>query len=470
MKKSFLLFIIVLLALPALADDRTLTAGEYWVDNNHLSRTTVSIGSDGLMQFALDGTQLSEGLHTLHYRAQDSEGFYSAVQSWLFYRGRLGQEQAQQVTSYSYWIDNRTDKIVTGSVDGTEVQFVLDASAQPEGLHALHYRLTDDQGRHSPAHTWLFYRYVNEAVGASTLEYWIDETGGHRTLTITDAETAFVVDASALAEGLHTLHYRLNSQTGTVGPERTWLFYRVADAYEGGARTLEYWIDDADVHQTLSAETADVAFVLDASALDEGLHTLYYRVTEEGGRTSPQQSWRFYRVSPRPVGTHISWYRIWWNDHEDQAVTLQVANESPELLYEVTLAVPEYARNDGYSRNNTARFHIVFADDQGNLSPMETAVVGYPDIYPPVTTLSASTQADSIILSWTSNEDMVRGWNVYYSENGEPYVLWKSNITEQIAIFRGRQNAAYKFIVTARDAHNNVEAIEEGKSVSVVIR
>ena len=401
MKKSFLLFIIVLLALPALADDRTLTAGEYWVDNNHLSRTTVSIGSDGLMQFALDGTQLSEGLHTLHYRAQDSEGCYSAVQSWLFYRGRLGQEQAQQVTSYSYWIDDRTDKIVTGSVDGTEVQFVLDASAQPEGLHALHYRLTDDQGRHSPAHTWLFYRYVNEAVGASTLEYWIDETGGHSTLTITDAETAFVVDASALAEGLHTL---------------------------------------------------------------------YYRVTEEGGRTSPQQSWRFYRVSPRPVGTHISWYRIWWNDHEDQAVTLQVANESPELLYEETLAVPEYARNDGYSRNNTARFHIVFADDQGNLSPMETAVVGYPDIYPPVTTLSASTQADSITLSWTSNEDMVRGWNVYYSENGEPYVLWKSNITEQMAIFRGRQGAAYKFIVTARDAHNNVEAIEEGKAVSVVIR
>ena len=95
MKKSFLLFIIVLLALPALADDRTLTAGEYWVDNNHLSRTTVSIGSDGLMQFALDGTQLSEGLHTLHYRAQDSEGCYSAVQSWLFYRGRLGQEHGR---------------------------------------------------------------------------------------------------------------------------------------------------------------------------------------------------------------------------------------------------------------------------------------------------------------------------------------------------------------------------------------
>ena len=54
-----------------------------------------------------------------------------------------------------------------------------------------------------------------------------------------------------------------------------------------------------------------------------------------------------------------------------------------------------------------------------------------------------------------------------YSENGEPYLLWKANTTEQSATFRGQQGVSYKFIVTARDKDGNYEAVEESKAVKV---
>lgn len=393
MRKIMLPFLACLLALTAAADDRTLTAGEYWIDNNHNQRTTVDIGSDGLMQFVLDASTLSEGLHTLHYRAQDSEGSYSPAQAWLFYR-----------------------------IKATET-------------------------------------------GTLTLDYWVDE-GDHETCALADGQTAFVLDASNLSEGLHTLHYRLNTLSGQTGAERTWLFYRVAPAYESGIRTLEYWVDEGQ-HETRTLTENDVAFTLDASALGEGLHTLNYQLREEGGRVSPQQQWLFYRITSKPRTSSLKWYRVWWNDHQDKAVDIQLADGTVEYLYEETLAVPDYARNDGFSRNNTATFHIVFCDDQGNFSPIESAVVGYPDIYPPVTTLTASKSADGIALSWKSSENTVRDWNVYYSENGEPYLLWKANTTEQSATFRGQQGVSYKFIVTARDKDGNYEAVEESKAVKV---
>lgn len=466
MRRHLLLYIACLLAIVAQADDRTPTGVEYWIDDGHLNRTTVSIGSDGLLQFALDGSTLSEGLHALRYRAKDSEGCYSPVQSWLFYRQRLGSEVATKVATLEYWTDNRNDLLKRDSVRGLEISFVYDASALKEGLHALNYRTQDDQGRYSPTQQWLFYRYANDVAGGSMLEYWIDDSERHDSIAVTDSVATFVLNASMVEEGLHTLHYRLNTLSGQTGAESTWLFYRVAPAYAGGARTLEYWVDEGE-HLSRSADEADVAFVLDASAMEEGLHTFHYQLKEEGGRVSPQQSWLFYRIASKPKATCLKWYRIWWNDHQDKALEVQLPDGKAECLYEETLAVPDYARNDGFSRDNTARFHIVFCDDQGNQSPVESAVVPYPDKYPPVTTLTVTKEGSSAKLTWTANADDIRDYNIYYSEDGQPYVLWKPNVKQQEATFRGQKGSTYSFIVTARDVNGNYEAMEESKAKKV---
>ncbi len=325
MQRQLLLMAFCLAFLNALADDRTLVRGEYWFDDQQGSRVSVNITNDGRIDFMADASALPEGMHRLNYRAVDSEGNYSALQ------------------------------------------------------------------------TWLFFRYVPESIGEVTLEYWIDEKK-YMTLPVTETAINFQVDASACTEGLHRLNYRLKTDGGDNGAISTWMFYKLSNA---------------------------------------------------------------------PRATSLKWYRVWWNNHQDKAIEVQLPSGTAEYLYEETLAVPDYARNDDYSRNNIATFHVVFCDDLGQLSPVESAEVPYPDIYPPRTKLTATIQTDSVSLTWLANKDNVRDYNVYYSENNQPYVLWLPNITRTDAVFRGQKGSTYRFLVTARDDKGNYEAMEESKAVKV---
>ena len=393
MLRRLLLMAVCLTVLNALADDRKLVRGEYWFDDQQGSRVSVTITDDGRMDFTADASALPEGLHRLNYRAVDNEGSYSAL------------------------------------------------------------------------HTWLFFRYVPESIVDATLEYWIDEEK-HQTLPVTETVTSFQVDASACTEGLHRLNYRLKTDGGDNGALSTWVFFRYEPELKAEHYTLHYWIDGGQ-WQTRAIDGDEVSFLADASALAEGLHTISYRVVDNNDVGSAAQSWTFYKVSTAPRATSLKWYRVWWNSYEDKAIEVQLPSGSAEYLYEETLAVPDYARDDDWSRNSTATFHVVFCDDLGQQSPVESAEVPYPDIYPPRTKLTATLQADSVNLQWTANKDNVRDFNVYYSENGQPYVLWLPNVMQQHAVFRGQKGTTYRFLVTARDDKGHYEALEESKAVKV---
>ena len=462
MKKSLILLIIGVLAMAARADDRKLTGGEYWIDQATNDRMQVSIDDDGLMQFTVAAGFLREGLHALHYRAKDSEGFYSPTQTWLFYR--YVNDMAGG-TTLEYWFDERDHQ--TKVLTDAETSFVVDASDLDEGLHAFHYQLITANGQGGTIRTWLFFRVVKKLTDdVCTLEYWIDDEQ-IQTVDSYSSDTPVSVDASAFGEGLHALNYRVKGSSGRVSPTQSWLFFRVMPNQADKVCTLEYWIDDEQI-LTVDSYSSETPVSIDASSIAEGLHKLNYRLKGSGGRVSPTQQWLFYKIPTAQKAKSISYCRIWWNDHLDKAIDVQLPGDgNAEYLYQELLTMPEYAKNDGFSRNSTATINILFCDDQGNFSPLVSAEVGYPDVYPPVTTLTASKTADCIVLSWMSNEDTVRDWNVYYSENGQPFVLWKSNVTEQTASFRGQQGATYKFIVTARDVNGNYEAIEESKAKKV---
>lgn len=298
------------------------------------------------------------------------------------------------------------------------------------------------------------------------VEYWVDDDfGSICSKEVSGGVAQFTIDASSLQEGLHVLRYRAVASNNLYGPLQTWTFYRIKPVKHGSAH-LEYWIDEGE-HHSNSINNGNAIFTIDASAQTTGLHTLHYQVITDGDVRSPEQTWQFYKIEQREK--RIKWYRIWWNNHQDKAVTVKVDDAGSGYLYEQTLAVPDYARNDGYSRNNMARFHIQFGDDRNCVSCEETAEVTYLDIYPPVTTLKASLSetGECVNLSWTTNEDNVRDYNVYYSENGEPFVLWIPNMTQQEAVFRGQKGSSYKFIVTSHDSSGNYEAIDENKAVKV---
>ena len=204
MQKRLLLLASCLAVLYAFADDRTPVRGEYWFDDQQNSRVSVSIAADGRMDFAADASQLAEGMHRLNYHALDSEGNWSALHTWLFFRY---VPETISNTTLEYWIDE--EKHQTMPITENVTTFQVDASACSEGLHRLNYRLKNGSGENSAIGTWMFFRYVpKQALSNPVLHYWID--GGQRqTRPIEGNELSFVADASALSEGLHTISYRV---------------------------------------------------------------------------------------------------------------------------------------------------------------------------------------------------------------------------------------------------------------------
>ncbi len=310
----------------------------------------------------------------------------------------------------------------------------------------------------------------NEVVKVEAGEYWIDNDYNDKTQFAVDSSTvAFTIDASLLNEGLHTLSYRVRDNEGMYSPLSTWMFMKNAlrdTSIVNKVTMVEYWIDnDSITHSNNNVINDTIAFSVDASALSAGLHTLNYRVKDVLNNYSATHTWAFFKNEPK--ATKISWYKYWWNNNTDKAERVDVDCDSTVFLFSQQLEIPHYAKTDGYSRNSTARFNIVFGDDAGNVSNIEYADIAYPDEISPVSSIAAENQSDGVKLTWSANEDEIADYNVYVSENDMPFYLWMPNTTETTSVFKTQAGVTYRFTVTARDKTGNIEKLNENKAIEI---
>ena len=305
----------------------------------------------------------------------------------------------------------------------------------------------------------------------SQLQYWIDS--GERTeMAFTGSDTTFVIDGSMAKEGLHTISYRVKDSDGVYSPLHTWIFLRKGsepDVEENSISFVEYWIDEDAEHKRVQATGNDaVSFSADASALSSGLHRLYYFVSDEHGKCSPTHLWVFIKQEKQEATQkNIAWLRYWWNDHTDKAVKEYVSEESASYIFLKEIKVPDYAQTDTVS--SMARLHYVVGDNMGFVSPVEFADVEYSDGKAPVSIIEAEGESaeESVNLEWHTISDTVYDYNIYYSIDDQPFVLWLPNTTKEKTTFRGEPGHSYRFTVTARDKYNNREALDESKCVKV---
>lgn len=304
-------------------------------------------------------------------------------------------------------------------------------------------------------------------------QYWID-SGDRQEIAISGEQVAFVLDASEASEGMHTLNYRVKDSEGMYSPLQTWIFMKNAIkdmTIVNITASMEYWFDDkSNIIQTYMSFDDTISFSIDATPLKPGLHTLNYRVKDILGNHSCMYTWAFFKTEPK--ASKISWYKYWWNNNEDRAVKDYIEDGGAEYVFSKELTVPAYAMTDGYSFNSVARFHIVFGDDVGNISNTEWIDVTYPDVIPPISSIEADKESvvGSVILKWKANEDFIDTYNIYYSENDQPFVLWMPNTTKESATFKGQAGSTYRFTVTARDKSGNRERFDESKNVKVVFK
>lgn len=390
---------------------------------------------------------------------------------------QLGYAQGKRVVKYQYWIDSDGNgNAVTNIVNGREISFSIDTKKLSLGIHNLYFRFQDSNGMWSRLQSWLFCvneMKINKETKIVQGEYWIDNSE-KQDINVSNDQIALTLDVSKLNEGLPTLSYRVKDNEGKYSPLQTWIFFKNPlhdTSVKNKTASIEYWFDDkSNVLQSYIASNDTINFSVDVTPLKSGLHTLNYRVKDILGNYSRIHSWAFFKTESKP--TKISWYKYWWNNNEDKAIKENVENDNAEFIFNKELTIPMYAMTDGFSNNSIARFHIVFGDDMGNVSNIEWTDISYPDVIPPVSVIEADKERvnESVTLKWHVTNDQVEDYNIYYSEDDQPFVLWLPNTTKETANFKGHAGATYRFCVTARDKAGNREQFEESKNVKVVFK
>ncbi|MCO5252174.1 MAG: hypothetical protein M9949_12265 [Candidatus Kapabacteria bacterium] len=144
--------------------NNTLTAYEYWIDDNYVDRKYGAINPNTSL-LNLDSNFLFEninsGIHKFVIRFQDNHDKWSIAQTSYFYipddtEFNEIEYSSNKIYGYRYWFDNNLETIFTLILDNKEETFSEIINLQcPEldtlGLHVLHMQYMDSVGKWSVA-------------------------------------------------------------------------------------------------------------------------------------------------------------------------------------------------------------------------------------------------------------------------------------------------------------------------------
>ena len=139
---NFLLLIVVLVVSQA----QDISRYEYWLDDNHSERYLVN-SSDKDIAFNISTVSLSEGVHSLNFRAYRRDGVWGDFNRYLFYIASSSRSVGE-ITEYEYWIDNATNKVI-GTDIKSDYDFNVDVSNLTNGKHIFCFRVKNTSGEWS---------------------------------------------------------------------------------------------------------------------------------------------------------------------------------------------------------------------------------------------------------------------------------------------------------------------------------
>ena len=115
--------------------------GEYWFDGDYANRRELALTTEAV---SIDLTELSGGLHALHYQALTAEGTPSTVYTKLFWVNG----GAPEVASYHYWVNDLKDSLKSVTLETPTLPWKLvtsfDVPEVPIRTQKFHFEVVDD--------------------------------------------------------------------------------------------------------------------------------------------------------------------------------------------------------------------------------------------------------------------------------------------------------------------------------------
>ena len=236
-----------------------------------------------------------------------------------------GLPQQTTAKSLRYWFDTDAGSVqTTTTLSGATT---IDASALVEGIHTVHYQIVDSKDIAGIPSSKMFIKLDQKVTAKSELlRYWFDTdvSSGKTTETLSGATT---IDASALVEGLHTIHYQILDDQGIAGNIDSKIFIKLDPKVNAKASKLQYWFN---TDKTSIVETAlqEGAQTIDASKLVDGIHTLHYQIVDDKGNADIPVSAIFIKMAKKTAATPTK-IRYWFN--EDAANVKETALDLANL-------------------------------------------------------------------------------------------------------------------------------------------
>lgn len=264
---------------------------EYWIDNEIAARTDLT---DSPMVLSL--LDLAPGVHFFTARIKDNAGLWSVPETRIFVVPHATVE-ATSIVEREYWIDNEIAARTTLEESPMQIS-LLDLAP---GVHILTARVKDDAGLWSVPETRIFVvpHATMEATQIVEREYWIDNKVATRaSLADSPAEIALL----GLTPGMHSFTMRVKDDAGIWSVPESRFFITPTQAEQDGLTIAQYmyWIDGDTLNFT-SAAVSDptAALPVTISHLDEGDHTISWRVADSKGTWSEAmtQSFTFTKTS-----------------------------------------------------------------------------------------------------------------------------------------------------------------------------
>jgi len=287
--------------------EKTLIAYQYWFDDDYATRVTevanIPFSSTLDLMEHIDVSDLSKGLHEIHIRFVDNTLKWSNVVSKLFHKlPELNGEQ-NKVKKYRYWFDQKDD-FTTIDIVNTNASIELledfDVKGLEEGEHLFHIQFQDTYDQWSSTVSYLFEKIpviengINEIV---SYEYWLDENIENKVCVDIEPTQEYVlisnISYNDLRTGLHTFNIRFQDAAGKWSSVESKLFEKVREIPKGMNKIIgyKYWFNDNSTNSvSIDLEnpqsTIELITNIDATDLENGLHTFYLQFLDITGRWS----------------------------------------------------------------------------------------------------------------------------------------------------------------------------------------
>ena len=224
-----------------------------------------------------------------------------------------GLPQATTAKSLRYWFDNGSAIMTTTTLTGATT---INASSLKEGVHIVHYQIVDSKNIAGIPDSKMFIKLDSKITAKSaSLRYWFD-TDDNTTKTTKTLSGATTIDASALVEGIHTVHYQIIDDQGIANITDSKMFIKLDAKVNAKASKLQYWFDTdkKTLVETDLAETQNI----DASKLVEGIHTVHYQIVDDKGNIDIPVSALFIKLDKKTVAEATA-VRYWFDEDDANA-------------------------------------------------------------------------------------------------------------------------------------------------------